>query len=392
MEAPQVTTAEAQSTQKPRRYWVELSDLNWRLLFGLYTVAGLISAGSVFTASLAEGSHQPYYYPLLWEMTGYYTGFLVLPAMVLALSRLPISKDNWRRTVPLHLGLSLCFGIVHTLLMYSTRHVIYSFLGWGPYQYGHLGYALLMEYHKQLLHYSLVYAVLRGVSYYRVSREQEQAAAAFKLRASELQRQLGLAQLQALRSQLNPHFLFNTLNMISSVMYEDPDRADHMIAALSRMLRLSLDEHVAPEVPLRRELEFLEAAGDLLKARFGDRLDLQVHCEPGLADAPLPSLVLHTLVENAIKHHENPDDPLIRVQVRVTARDGRLDLQVDDNGPGMAHPEKAVGSGVGLANTQERLRALYGSDHEFSLGNRPEGGLQVRISIPLRKRPVLQPA
>jgi LytS/YehU family sensor histidine kinase len=225
---------------------------------------------------------------------------------------------------------------------------------------------------------------------HRTNRERERATVALELKASELQRQLGQAQLQALRSQLNPHFLFNTLNMISSVMYEDCDRADHMIAALSRMLRMSLDGQVGPEAPLRRELQFLDAAAELLKARFRERMDFEVDCPPNLADALIPSLLLHTLVENAVKHHQRLSDPVIRVRVRIEADDRTLHLHVLDNGPGISDLDQALRQGVGLSNSRQRLRALYGDHHSFVLTNRPEGGLHVHITVPLRHQP--QPA
>jgi sensor histidine kinase YesM len=325
-------------------------------------------------------------------MTGYYMALSLLPLMVLGFSRVPISRENWFWTIPVHLGFSMCIGAAHTGLMYLSRELVYRLLGLGPYDYGHFGYRMLMEYHKQVLHYALVYAVLKGLALYRANRERERAAAALELRNSELQRQLGQVQLQALRSQLNPHFLFNTLNMISSVMYEDCDRADHMISALSRMLRMSLDDQVGPEAPLRHELEFLDAAAELLKARFGDGIKLEVNCAPGLADVPAPSLLLHTLVENAIKHHQTQRDPVIRVHVRIEAENGSLHIHVLDNGPGIADPDIAVGKGVGLSNTRQRLQALYGDKSTFKLENRPEGGLHVHIAVPLRSQAALQPA
>jgi two-component system, LytTR family, sensor kinase len=375
-----------------RRHWIELSDLNWGIVALLYTVAGLISAGSVFTSNLAYGHHQPYSYPLLWEMTGYYTALLLLPVMVFGFSRIPIARNNWFWTIPAHLVISLALGAVHTLLMNFSRDWLYALLSWGPYDHGHVVYRMLMEYHKQFLHYVLVYALLRGLALYRTNRERERAAAALELKTSELQRQLGQAQLQALRSQLNPHFLFNTLNMISSVMYEDCDRADHMITALSRMLRMSLDDQVGPEAPLRRELEFLDAAAELLTARFGKGVEIQVVCAPGLADEPVPSLLLHTLLENAVKHHQNGSDPVIRVQVKVEADAESLQVHVLDNGPGIPNADRVVGKGIGLANTRQRLRALYGDHHTFELENRPEGGLHVHLSVPRRTQPALQPA
>ena len=375
-----------------RRHWIELCDLNWWLIFLLYTVGGLISAGTVFTASLAEGGHQPYRYPLIWEMTGYYAALCLLPLMILVFARLPVTRGNWFWAVPAHLGISMGFGAVHTCLMYLSRELIYRAVGWGHYDYGHFGYRLLMEYHKQVLSYALVYVLLRGLALYRANRDRERAAAALELRASELQRQLGQVQLQALRSQLNPHFLFNTLNMISSVMYEDCDRADHMISALSRMLRMSLDGQVGTETPLRRELEFLDAAAELLRARFGDGVDYEVSCPPELMDAPVPSLLLHSLVENAVKHHQGQSDPVIRVRVRIEAANGSLHLHVLDNGPGIAAQDAAPGKGVGLSNGRQRLHALYGEDYRFELENRPEGGLHVHVAIPLQSQPALEPA
>jgi sensor histidine kinase YesM len=384
--------ARIEAPVKARRHWIELSDLNWPLVFLLYTVVGLISAGTVFTSDLASGGRQLYRYPLVVEMTGHYTAFLLAPFIIFGFSRLPISRSNWFWMIPVHLAISVVFGVAHTTMMFLSRDAIFGLLGWGHYNYGAFGYRLLMEYHKQFLVYWLVYAVLRGLAFYRVSRERERTAAALELKTSELQRQLAQVQLQALRSQLNPHFLFNTLNMISSVMYEDVDRADQMIAALSRMLRMSLDEHVEPEVPLRRELEFLDAAGELLKARFGNNLELEVSSPPGLADTRVPSLLLHTLLENAIKHHQGGSEPVVRVQVRVEAENGLLHLHVLDNGPGIVDPDSAVGKGVGLANTRQRLQALYGQRFTFDLLNRPEGGLHVHIALPLRVAPALQPA
>jgi two-component system LytT family sensor kinase len=391
MAQPAALSACRTPSAREGRRWIELSDLNWGLVALLYTVVGLIAAGTVFTSDLAVGGHQPYYYPLIWEMTGHYTALLLLPVIVLAFSRLPISRQNYFWAIPVHMCISIGLGVVHTGLMYFSRQMVYGLLGWGHYDYGHFGYRMLMEYHKQFLHYWLVYAVLSGIAFYRVSRERERAAAALELKTSELQRQLGEVQLQALRSQLNPHFLFNTLNMISSVMYEDCDRADHMITALSRMLRMSLDEQVGPEDPLRRELEFLEAAAELLKARFRDKFEFEIKCPAGLAEEPVPSLLLQTLVENSIKHHQGQGDSVIRVQVCIESENGLLHLHVLDNGPGISDPAGALRKGVGLANTRQRLRALYGDDHTFELENRAEGGLHVHVALPMRTQAAPQP-
>lgn len=381
----------AEAPGHPRR-WIELSDLNWPLVFLFYTVAGLIYTGSDFTFHLAETGPEPYYYPLIMEMTGHYTLFALVPLIVLGFSWLPIRRTNWFWAVPVHLLISVVLGATHTVLMLLSRQAIYGLFGLGHYGFGQTGYRFLMEYHKQFLHYWLFYIVLRAIAYYRQARERERAASALELKTSGLRRQLDQARLLALTSQLNPHFLFNTLNMVSSVMYEDVDRADHMLAALSRMLRMSLDETVGPRVPLRRELEFVNAAVELIRGRFQDQVEIDIRCPSGLLDLEVPSMALHTLIENAVKHHRRDQDGPVRVSVRIERTGTALHLHVLDNGPGIADLAGAVGKGVGLANTRQRLEALYDANFTFELANRPEGGLHVHLAIPVRPESAPQPA
>jgi len=376
-----------------RRHWIEISDLNWPLVFLVYTVAGVISAGTVYTSELAQRNNGiPYFYPLIWEMTGHWTAFLLAPLIVLAFSRLPIHRQNCFWTIPVHVLISMGVGVIHTLLMYVSRLGLYSLLGLGVYDYGHMGYRFVMEYHKQFLMYWGAYGVLRVFAHYRDSRRRERQAAALELKTSDLQKQLAQVQLQALRSQLNPHFLFNTLNMVSSVMYEDVNRADQMIAALSRMLRLSLEENVGPRVLMRRELEFVRCAVELIEARFQDRVAIQIDCPPDAQDELIPNLLLYTLIENSVKHHDLGRESTICVNARIRRANSSLEIDVLDNGPGIADLENALGRGVGLSNTQQRLTALYDTRYRFELANRLEGGLHAHISIPLEPTPEPQPA
>ena len=369
----------------PRHHWIELSDLNWKLCFLVYVVGALLDTGTVYTHDLAQRAPVAYFYPLIWESTGWLTAFALLPLIVFGFSRLPIRRQNWYWAIPAHLAISMVLGVVHTLLMLHVRQIIYALFHLGAYDYGEMRYRFLMEYHKQLPLYWIIYVVLRALAYYRQGRERERRAAALELRTSELQRQLAQTQLQALRSQLNPHFLFNTLNMVSAVMYEDVDRADHMIATLSRMLRLSLEEHVGTRVPVRRELEFVGCAVELIQARFQERVAIDIQCAPDLVDALVPNLALYTLIENAIKHHGLEREPVIWVRARMERRDSNLALEVLDNGPGITDPAKALRNGVGLGNLERRLQALYGDRHQFELENRPEGGLRVHLAIPLER-------
>ncbi len=393
MSAPPQCAAQASRPSTPisdDRRWIRLSDLNWWVVLLLYTLGALISAGTVYTSELAEHRHLPYVYPLVTELTGYYTQMALLPLIVLAFGRFPIRWANWFWTVPLLLVISLGLGVTHTGMMYASRRVLCPVLGLGVYDYGQMSYRLLMEYHKQFLHFWGIYVVLRFIAHYRDGRERERQAAALRLRTSELQNELVRAEIQALRSQLDPHFLFNTLNMISSVMYEDLGRADQMISTLSRMLRMSLEETTEARVPVRRELEFVQCAAELVRARFQEKVDILVDCAPEALDGLLPNLLLYTLVENSIKHHDFDLDPVIRVRAAVQRSGESLEVTVEDNGPGIADLGRAMTGGVGLSNTQKRLRALYGNGYRLEFQNCRPHGLRVKVTLPLESAPAVQ--
>jgi two-component system, LytTR family, sensor kinase len=384
------------STVCPTEYRVVLGvrDLNWWVVFLVYTVGAFISAGTIYTSDLAQRAPGRFFSAAFSEFTGYYTAFCFIPLLVLGFKRFPILRSNWRWTVPLHVLFSIAFGVAHTLSMLASRTLAYSFLGLGHYDYGDMNYRFFMEYQKQGMHYWLVYAVLRMLAYQRENRERERRAAALELQTSELQRRLAQVQLEALRTQLNPHFLFNTLNMISSVMYEDTGRADHMLSSLSQMLRMALTANAASRVTVHRELEFIGCAVELIEARFKDRVHIQIECEEGTASLLVPNMMLYTLLENAVKHHDREREPVMRIRVAVKRRDGMLLLEVTDNGPGVEDVDRAMNKGVGLSNTRQRLLALYDDRYQLELRNRPEGGLVVAVAIPaeLEREPEAIPA
>lgn len=368
--------------------WIRLSDLNWWMIFGAYALIALLSASTVYTAEQAEGGVRTFLHPLIWEITGHLTAFLLLPFIVTAHSRLPVQISNAVWTIPIHVALSMVLGIVHTVAMYATRLRIYDWLDLGLYDYGYLDYRLLMEYHKQALHYWAVYLALRIVYHYRQTREHEKQKAALELRTSELQRQLAQSQLATLRGQLQPHFLFNTLNMIASLMHEDVDKADRMLVQLSALLRASLEASQKQVSTVGQELAFLEQYLDIMRTRFEGRLNTDVRAPEDVRYCECPPFLLQPLVENSIRHNTAAESLFVGVAVH---RDGdRLRIVISDNGPGMS--ESSSGSGVGLSNTRERLRQLYGSEQALRFRNRAEGGLEVVVELPYRLTEELQPA
>lgn len=349
-------------------------------LVGGVTAIGLLNLSIALTSEMANRSRAPAAKVVVWEMTGAYTALLVLPLLLLAMRRFPIERRNLVPRLATFLGVFATASVVHTLGMWGSRIVVYRLLGWGVYDYGDMRFRFLMEGGKHLLFYSGLLALVTALGYARRSREGA-------LAASRLAAELTEARLEALKMQLNPHFLFNTLNMISSHVHSDPDTADAMIGHLSDFLRETLRQSKAQEVTLERELEFLGAYLAITKARFEERLQVELDVAQECRQALVPHLVLQPLVENAVTHCMADPGRAGWVGVTARAEGGRLRLAVEDNGPGLATDGSAPARGVGLSNTAERLRHLYGDAHRLELANRPEGGLRVLVEVPLRRAP-----
>jgi two-component system, LytTR family, sensor kinase len=205
--------------------------------------------------------------------------------------------------------------------------------------------------------------------------------------ASQLRAQLAQAQLESLKMQLHPHFLFNTLHAISGLVRAgERSAAVNMIAGLSELLRRALDSADEQEVPLRDEVKFVELYLDIQKVRFSDRLRVRMEVAPDTLDALVPNLILQPLVENAIRHGVSPDETACAVVVNAYRSDATLHLSVCDDGPGLQSGWRdGQGEGIGLANTRARLKRLYGSDQRFDLRNGASGGVTASIAIPFRE-------
>jgi sensor histidine kinase YesM len=203
-----------------------------------------------------------------------------------------------------------------------------------------------------------------------------------RLQALRLHTQLSTARLEALKAQLHPHFLFNTLHTISELIHSDPDAADSMVVRLADLLRLSIDTSVDHEIRLQQELSVLESYVALNRMRYGERLAVAVDVDRELLDVLVPPLLLQPLVENALRHGLEPRRSGGNVRVSATARGPRLTLSVADDGVGL--PPRFV-EGVGFRNTRTRLGELYGEDYTFAVTAPPGGGTEARIDLPLRR-------
>jgi two-component system LytT family sensor kinase len=353
-------------TRALQRHWIK-----WLLAFAFWTAIGLSFAFQFYISSAKAGIEVTWKQAVSYALGDWYVfALLSIPVTWLA-GRFPFESGRRARSWIVHIPASLVFSI--------TYMVLRAWVGtWqSEARFAEAFQPLLVKtWHFNLLIYWVIVAVSFAFNYYRKFRERE-------LRAAELEKSLAQAKLKALQMQLNPHFLFNSLHSISALMHQNVEAADRMIVRLSDLLRAALESSDSQQVTLREELAFLQKYLEIEKIRFGSRLTVNMDVAGNTLDAQVPNLILQPLIENAIRHGIEPHSKPGCIELRAYCADGVLMLDVSDNGNGMAKPG-SVSEGVGLSNTRDRLRTLYGEAHCFELANRPEGGLRVRLSIPLR--------
>jgi signal transduction histidine kinase len=349
--------------------------LRWALIFAMWTLIALAFASQFNFTQARRGYIVTWAFALRTALADWYIyAALSIPALWLA-RRFHIEGAHWRRSLAVHLVAGMAFGVAWVVLrvvvemLRSREHLPVFYFG----EMFH--WTLMRSFYFNLLIYGVIIGASHGFEYYRRYRERE-------LRASELEKLLAQSRLQALQSQLNPHFLFNALNSIGSLMHKDVDAADRMLVRLSELLRLALENVDTQEVPLRDELEFLRRYLEIEQVRFGPRLQVEFDVPDDLLSAHVPNLLLQPLVENAIKHGIAPRRQVGRIQVRAWREDANLNLLVKDNGTGKP-PQSTTGAGLGLANTRARLEHLHGERHRLEFGPVAEGGFEVRVRIPL---------
>jgi two-component system LytT family sensor kinase len=374
---PLSSEAPALDTGHQKRGW-----LKWAIISGFWILFGILNGTQLFLGVRLEG------FPIsFWRAFGTdFLGWLIwIPAtaIVLALGRrFPVERETWWRVLPIHLISSLLISAAH----FAFVTVLYrALLPFGPPRRPQpflemFSGRAISQVHLDLLIYGAIIGVSYAVSYYFRFRERE-------FRASQLENQLVQAQLQTLKMQLQPHFLFNTLNGIAGLVRDSRNKdAVDMLAGLSDLLRYTLENAGKQEVPLKEELEFLELYLDIQQMRFSDRLQVEMHVEPDVLDALVPNLILQPLVENAIRHGISRRAAAGVVGVSAQRDNGSLRLRIYDDGLGLKRDDgSATVEGVGLSNTRARLAQLYGDRQRFSLNERPGGGVEAVIVIPFAR-------
>ncbi len=344
-----------------------------------WTAVAVLFAGQL--AIYFRSSGQPYRWSqiLLWSVVDWYTMGALTPLVVWLARRYRFERARSISAVAAHVCGAWLYGFFTTVLHSSTAHLLTRFVTPPPFVLRRISQNILDQLLDILawdvMIYAAIVAITAAVDSSRRLRERD-------VRASQLETQLAHAQLQALKTQLQPHFLFNTLNSISALVQKDPRGADRMIARLADLLRHSLEMNGNQEVPLRQEIELLQKYLDIQKTRFRERLRVELQIDASANDILVPNLILQPIVENAILHGISARRDGGRVTIRASVAGTVLDLEVSDDGPGFADLPPTT-RGLGLANTTARLQHLYGLPEAIELSNAPEGGAVARIRIPV---------
>ena len=359
-----------EADQRLRRLWLETA-----LIFAAWTVFGLLLANQGYMQSQLRGQPVPWdrlLRPSLLE--GYLWAFATFAIFWLA-RRFPLEQGRVLRRIAVHVVAAVVLLLARAAFVVElSRHV--DWLGERSFGRQFWGSSSV-----NFLFYGLLVGIAHAALYHERYRERERAAERLAAGLTE-------ARLQALKMQLQPHFLFNTLNAISALIPTEAKPARRMLARLGDLLRITLEHEETQEVTLREELAFLEPYLEIEQARLEDRLTVVLEIAPETLDARVPHLILQPLVENAIRHGIAPRIEPGRVEISATSGpdDGLLRLEVRDDGRGVDHDNHVrTRRGVGLTNIRSRLDQLYDGEHRFELENHPEGGVVVRVTLPFRR-------
>jgi two-component system, LytTR family, sensor kinase len=369
-----------EAVMSPRtREWIKLIAGVW---LG-WTIAGLVYIIQDTVPRLYRGGAVPWKYVFVGWMTGMYVCAALTPALIWLGNRWPIE----RRVI--YVAWHLCFSVVFSILASALEVPFLLLLGVFPAPPPPpslvVGVKIMLSYGLQggVIRYWAVIALHAVYRSQKNAKIREREAFELKVKASELAQQLATAQLGSLKMQLQPHFLFNTLGAIMVLIQQQKTaQAESMVEKLGDLLRLTLDDVEAQEVPLWRELEFLRLYLSIEQIRFEDRLRVRI-APTALSEVLVPHMVLQPIVENAIRHGLGQSEDPVTVEVTATSSNGFLTLIVSDDGPGLLSP-KSPRSGIGLTNIRNRLARLYGESAHLVLEPGADKGVRVTITLPFR--------
>lgn len=338
----------------------------WAMWVGAALLVGVYLGLNQFIDADGRLSWQPF----VWELSSAVVIVALMPAVVRFALRFRFDSKPRGRAVLAHLCGLLVFSAAHTTGMITLRKLAYAAMG-DTYDFGNLWVRGFYELQKDVILYAVILVIVFAVREFRVRRAGE-------LRAAQLAAQLGEARLRQLTAQIEPHFLFNSLNAISNRMHEDVHAADRMMSQLGDLLRAAYESDRSVLVPLAREIEWLRGYAAMMGERFRGQLAFELDVDPGLDSLEVPRLLLQPIVENALEHGLAGGGGAVRVAVRRAG--ARLEYEVSDDGVGLADADPV--RGTGLSNVARRLELLFPNDHTLRIAPRTPRGVVVTVAFP----------
>ncbi len=351
---------------------------NLRIWFSIVLALGLLLFTYHYLAAVTSGHAISPLEPLINELTAAFgAGLLFWGVRALALAK-PLERGRIVARIPVYVAALVAYTVLHTSSNWLSRAALYPVAGLGRFDYGEMPLRYFMEFPIDLISFVLMVGAVRWAELRRLERDREN-------RELRLERSLTEARLANLRLQLQPHFLFNALNTISSVLHRDPDIADELLERLAHLLRGALSSERDDLVPLERELDWLRAYVALLEARFEERLVFEVDVPDDLRRQLLPAMSLQPLVENAVRHGGLEQRGTGRIRVTAEEAEGGRSWQVAvcDDGERFDVEAAGNGGGFGLRSVRERLELLFGGAARLELVGRERGGCRAVLTMPL---------
>lgn len=343
------------------------------LIFGAHTIFLIVKLIPVYLLTFQNPDVARMLSTIVFRLASYYYLLaLITPLILWAGLLLPLGKRHLARNLGLHVLIAITLALLH---IYAYGYTTLATLS-GSAENFRAEYfsfdSMLNNGLSSFVFYGTIIAIQQAYLYFRQLQERE-----LRLRQAEL---------DMLKKQLQPHFLFNALNAIATLVHKSPQDADQTLMQLSDLLRISLKHGKAQEVTLKEEMEFLQSYLQIHQTLMKQRLEVKCNIQPETLDAMLPNMMLQPIVENSIKHGIAPIERGGLIEITARRHNGTLNLLMSDNGKGFRSEQSNDSEGIGLNNTRARLKNLYGTAHKFQITSPPNGGFTVEIEIPFREQ------
>lgn len=354
---------------------MRLTRLKIILLIGLPALLTIISTGQQYVFAITQPSVESWRVSLVYAAIEWYSWAVIAPLIVKLCDKFPIDRQHFIHRIWIHFVCAPVFSFIQlTILTYGWQWL-------APVQYKAISYSAMFvtmfsrKFHIGVLIYGAICGVIYAFQAYGKFRDET-------LKRSQLTEELTRAQLDLLKMQIDPHFLFNTLNTITAMIRTDPRAAELMITRLGDLLRLTLEKDGKLEVRLSEEMEFIDRYLEIEQTRFYDRLTIEKSLDKQLMNALIPNMILQPIVENAVHHGITQRIGAGIIRISAEHKNNQLRIAISDDGKGF--PTESVKNGIGIANTRARLERMYGDKHHFEIRHPESGGAEVLISIPYK--------